>query len=1784
VIAMRALKSILLGLFLLAGLSCAAIAPAGAQERPFAHKGIAKDAERYEAYIKDTWKGDARKSGDLRLAAERLMGPDPRAASRTYATAVAADDKSPENWLGLAKALLAIKPDPEKGSETYDIPVNASGAAYRAYKLSNDSAMKARALSVLGDAMQRRSYWRPAIEALKSSLSLVEAADVRDAYEKLRTEHGFRMTDYSTDGDAAQPRICIQFSETLSRGQIDFAKFVAVNGRDPQSVAVDGTQLCVDGVEHGQRYEVQIRAGLPSDVNEPLAKQVTLAVYVPDRKPTVHFTGKSYVLPTRGQQGIPLVAINTNKVAVEVYRIGDRSLANSLANGDLDRQLQGYELEGLKNRTGSLVYKGELEVPSKLNAEVTAAFPVSEAIGELKPGAYAMVAKPADVTDENSWREQATQWFIVSDLGLTAFSGDDGVHAFVRSLASAEPVGDASVRLVARNNEILATATTDRNGYVRFEPGQSKGEGGNAPAILVAENGAGEYAFLDLQGNAFDLSDRGVAGRDAPGPLDGYVYTERGVYRPGEEVNVTAIVRDSAGAAATLPTTLVVVRPDGVEHGRYPLTDTELGGRTLRLTLGGGAMTGTWRARLHTDPNTDALTQVSFMVEDYVPERLDLTLTEGSGKLEPDETKTVDATGRFLYGPPAAGMAIEGDIIVKPSAKDLAGYEGYRFGEADETVSPVRQPLENLPLTNDEGKAALAITLPAVTKTAKPLEANVIVRLREAGGRTIERSITLPVSLGEPRIGIKPLFDTSALDEGEKANFDVVLLDADGKPAATNLDWTLVRLDTSWQWYRRDGYWTYESQTISRKVADGKVAADGTKPASITANVDYGRYRLEVSSAEASGLLTSVVFNAGWYTGGETADSPEMLDVALDKATYQPGETAKLRIAAKQGGKALVTVLGAGLLSAQEVELPKGGGDVEIKVGSDWGPGAYATALLYRPMDEAAKRMPSRAIGVRWIGIDQANRTLKVSMATEAKIKSASELVIPVKIAGLEAGEEARVTVAAVDVGILNLTRYQVPAPEAHFYAQRKLALEMRDFYGRLIDGMRAERGKLRSGGDGMEGAGLQGSPPVEETVSYYSGIVTVGADGTANVSFAMPSFNGTVRVMAVAWTKNKLGHGTSDVIVRDAVALTASAPRFLTLGDEARVDLSLHNVDGPAGAYTAKLIDQTEVETALAEQAVDLKTGERKSQVVTFKPTDVGLRMYDVRVSGPGGLSLSRRLTLDVKPPAGDIKRTTVASLAANGGKLTLSKDLLAGLIRNRTRVNLSVGPAATMDVPGLLTALDRYPYGCAEQTVSRALPLVYANAVAARIGIGADKQLKERVQGAITRVFDMQDSSGAFGSWGPGNADLWLTSYVTDFLTRAREAGYDVRQIPFNQALDRLQNFALNGEDFPAGGEERAYALYVLARNGRAPIGELRYYVDTRLDRFTTPLGKAQIGAALAMVGDKERAETAFKAALDSFAEQDKLRLARADYGSDIRDGAALVTLASEVGIVKSETPRLVNVVAKAYMARNYTSTQEQAWMLLAAHALGEQAKAAKISVNGTEVAEGSVIRALTPEEVEQGITITNGGESSTDAVVSVIGASLTPEPAVAKGFKITRSYYTLEGEEIDLASATGGKSELAQNDRMVTVLKIESDEAAGRVLLVDRLPAGLEIENPRLVDSGDIKTLDWLKTNRRPEHTEFRDDRFVAAFDLWASETTSSSNDSEADSTNDSGDSSAEAPKAPTTEKPPAATATVAYIVRAVTPGSFVHPAATIEDMYRPERYARSPAGTLVVKPKT
>jgi uncharacterized protein YfaS (alpha-2-macroglobulin family) len=814
-----------------------------------------------------------------------------------------------------------------------------------------------------------------------------------------------------------------------------------------------------------------------------------------------------------------------------------------------------------------------------------------------------------------------------------------------------------------------------------------------------------------------------------------------------------------------------------------------------------------------------------------------------------------------------------------------------------------------------------------------------------------------------------------------------------------------------------------------------------------------------------------------------------------------------------------------------------------MTVGRDWGTGAYMVATLRRPLDAPAQRMPGRAIGVQWFSIDKAARTLAVDMKMPAAMRPGSQLSVPIKLAGLASGDEARVVVAAVDVGILNLTNYKPPAPDDYYLGQRRLTAEIRDLYGQLIDGMQGVRGQIRTGGD-AGGGELSGSPPSQAPLALYSGIVTVSRDGTAQVQFDIPAFAGTMRVMAVAWSKDKVGKASADVIVRDPVVLTATLPRFLRTGDKSAVQLELDNVEGATGEYNVAVAADGVVKfDGDKPQALKLGAKQREHISLPITASGAGPSTITVKVSGPDKFAIERSYPLDVRPATQILTRRSVRALA-KGETLTLSNDLFADFVPGTGRAGLSVAVSTSLDAATLLNALDRYPFGCTEQITSRAMAMLYVNELAAQARLAPDGEIDQRIKDAIPRLLARQGSNGSFGLWSVGGEDSWLDAYVTDFLTRARERGFEVPAAAYTLAVDRLRNYvAAASEPNKTGGRELAYALYVLARNGSAPIGDLRYIADVKLSDVSTPIAKAQIGAALAMVGDKARADNVYLAALDSIAPKPKLDLERTDFGSALRDAAALVTLASEGRAPQKTIDDAVLRIDAARGVSSGTSTQEDAWLVLAARALAKQVNAISLAVNN-DARQGAFYRNLRPDELSAPFAVTNRGEGNVQAVVSVSGAPLTPEPAAEQGFKIERTYHTLEGDKVD-----PGKPK--QNQRFVVVLKMtEPEPQFGRLIVADYLPAGFEIDNPRLVSSGETGTLGWIADAAEPVNTEFRDDRFTAAFER-------------------------------NQDSPPVFT--VAYVVRAVSPGSYVLPQAKVEDMYRPDRFGRTATGSIEISAK-
>ncbi len=399
----------------------------------------------------------------------------------------------------------------------------------------------------------------------------------------------------------------------------------------------------------------------------------------------------------------------------------------------------------------------------------------------------------------------------------------------------------------------------------------------------------------------------------------------------------------------------------------------------------------------------------------------------------------------------------------------------------------------------------------------------------------------------------------------------------------------------------------------------------------------------------------------------------------------------------------------------------------------------------------------------------------------------------------------------------------------------------------------------------------------------------------------------------------------------------------------------------------------------------------------------------------------LDQTYTLGIKPsqPAGDAGGTTL-QLAGNGGALTLNQDLLAEMVRGTTSLSLSVNPLPELDAAGLVNDLDRYPYGCSEQTVSRAMPLLYLS----DLGIDPDRLdggIKERMEAAVARLVNRQSGNGAFGLWSAygDDSNLWLSSYVTDFLLRAREKGFEVPEDVLVSGVDYLRNMVGNAPDIQAGsGQDMAYALYVLARAGRAPVGDLKYLTDTRINDFGSPLARAQMGAALAMLGDTARADVAFasaNAALMTAVETTTNRGYRPDYGSVLRDASAILALATD----SKAKPEIISTAMSAIEVErartSYASTQDMSWMVLAARAIVREAENITLDDNGT-AHRGALNKTFTASELEKDVRIVNTGKDAVRAVVSVTGSPDVAEPEAQNGLTISRDYYTTAGEPVD------------------------------------------------------------------------------------------------------------------------------------------------------------------------
>ena len=541
----------------------------------------------------------------------------------------------------------------------------------------------------------------------------------------------------------------------------------------------------------GKSYSYTLRAGLPSRAGEVLAADATFRVAIPDRDPVLRFPGRGYVLAKGAGAALPIDTVNLDRVDLRLFKVTDRGLIRTIQAQLFNRQIGEWEVEEFAEELATEIWSGQGEVRKARNTDVTTRLPLEAALAGQVPGVYALRAR-APGRDEYE-TPAATQWFVLTDLGLTSWTGADGLHAVVRGLGDAGPKPEVTLTLLSNANAVLGEAVTDAQGVAHFAPGLLRGTGGAAPALLLAQAGEDDMSFLSLKDPAFDLTDRGVAGREPAGAIDVFLTTDRGAYRAGETIHVTALARDgTARALDGLPVTAILTRPDGVEYARQARAEGQAGGYVFAFPVGATVPRGSWTLALKSDLEAPALAQTRVLVEDFLPERIDATLAlAGEGPMPlPTAAATCRSRRATFSGRLRADLTVSGSTVLATSDR-LEAFPGYRFGRHDAETRRERFYFDST-TTDAAGRATLPVAFDGFeAETPMPALATIYATVTEGSGRPIERRLTQLVLPAEPFHGHPPRLFDDTVPEGTEAAFDLIALTQDLTPAEMEVTWTV---------------------------------------------------------------------------------------------------------------------------------------------------------------------------------------------------------------------------------------------------------------------------------------------------------------------------------------------------------------------------------------------------------------------------------------------------------------------------------------------------------------------------------------------------------------------------------------------------------------------------------------------------------------------------------------------------------------------------------------------------------------------------------------------------------------------------------------------------------------------------------------------------------------------------------------------------------------------------------------------------------------------------------
>lgn len=1126
-------------------------------------------------------------------------------------------------------------------------------------------------------------------------------------------------------------------------------------------------------------------------------------------------------------------------------------------------------------------------------------------------------------------------------------------------------------------------------------------------------------------------------------------------------------------------------------------------------------------------------------------------------------------------------------MFLRPLRDAVAALPGFEFGDIAE---------ENLSRTLDEVQLKLDAQGHGEVKvdsqwqeTHSPLQVILQASLLESGGRPVTRRAEQAIWPAETLPGIRPEFaskevydyrtDTTAnqpmVDENSTAGFDIVYANAKGeKKAVSGLKVRLIRerRDYYWNWSDSDGW---QSQFDQKDLVEGEQTLDlnANETGKVSFPVEWGSYRLDVKAPDDT--VSSVRFWAGYSwqdnSDGAGAARPDRVTMKLDKPAYKPGDTIKLHISAPAAGKGYAMVESSeGPLWWQEIDVPAQGMDLSIPVDKTWNRhDLYLSTLVIRPGDKSKSATPKRAVGLLHLPLGDENRRLNIALDTPQKMRPNQPLTVKIKASTKEGAlpKQVNVLVSAVDSGVLNITDYTTPDPWHAFFGQKRYGADIYDIYGQVIEGQ-GRLASLRFGGDGDE-LKRGGKPPVNHVtiVAQQAQPVTLDENGEGTVTLPIGDFNGELRVMALAWTADDFGSSDSKVVVAAPVIVELNTPRFLASGDSSRLTLDLTNLTDQPQTLNINLsatgllgLQGTQPEPTQLPPGARVTLFIPVSAQNGFGEGSVQATVSGLTLPGETFTPLQKEWKIGVRPafPA----QTVNAGVALQPGESwTVPASQLEGFVPETLQSQLLFSGKPPLNLARYIRELKAYPYGCLEQTASGLFPQLYTNAAQLKtLGIVGDTDEKRRaaVDLGIARLLQMQRDDGGFALWDKeGSEEYWLTAYVMDFLTRASEQGYSVPADAMTRGNNRLLRYLqepglmtirYTNDSQASRFAVQSYAALVLARQQKAPLGALREIWERHL-QAKAGLPLMQLGLALKAMGDAPRGDAAIQLAQNTPRQENNGWMA--DYGSQLRDNALMLSLLEENKLLPDVQNTLLNTLSQQAFGERWLSTQEMNALFLAAKGLQDLPGTwqAQTSLQAEPLsADKSLSRNLTTDQLAS-LNVKNTGTQPLWLRLDSSGyPEYAPKPA-SNVLHIKRQFLGADGQLKSLSSLRSG-------DLVLVHLEVEASQNVPDALVVDLLPAGLELENQNLANSSaslqdngaEVQNLLNQMQQADIQHIEFRDDRFVAAVAVSQGQPV-----------------------------------TLVYLARAVTPGTYDVPVPQVESMYVPQwRATGETDGPLIVTP--